>query len=177
MSRAGGGIEMTLIGAEKARKLLAGYTTKVVRPSLRKALRAGAKIVTAAAKRTAPKKTGALVRAIKTRAMTRSRTRIGVMTAVKEGWFKGNQFYAGFHEFGWHIGKRARGGKRSRAARGETRTFREGTHFLEKAATRRKRRVAFVVTRILRAELKKRSTPLALPTQTSRPVGSSAAPT
>lgn len=79
---------------------------KTVAASLRKGIRAGQKIITATAKGMAPRKTGALSAAIKTRAIKRSRNYVGLKTTVGESWFQGEQFYGAFQEFGWKSGNR-----------------------------------------------------------------------
>lgn len=94
-------IELELKGvAETVGKLLT-FPKKQATKAIRKGLRAGAKVMTAAVKAATPVRSGALRRAIKTRAMKRSRNKIGVRTTIgAEGFYKGKTFYGAFVEFG-----------------------------------------------------------------------------
>jgi HK97 gp10 family phage protein len=63
-------------------------------------MRAGMKLVQAEAKQLAPFDTGELKSAIKIRAGKTRRGSLAVEVRVGEGDFKGDQYYAAFHEFG-----------------------------------------------------------------------------
>ena len=120
------GVTLQLVGDRELIRKLEAIEKRHGKSAIRKGLRAGVKILTAEAKRTAPRRTGALAKAIKTRAGPRSRSSISVATRLGAGFFKGETFYGGFQEFGWRTGKR--GSSRRRAV--------PGRHFLEKAAKR-----------------------------------------
>jgi len=97
---------VSLSGAKEVRLALAKLETKAARKLASKALRAGAKIVQAHAKATAPAQTGALKRAIKVRAGKNRKTYRSIIVGPGAKWFTGDEFYAGFIEFGWKTGKR-----------------------------------------------------------------------
>lgn len=87
---------------------------KLARRVIRQALRSGAKPVHAAAITALEtdnaqewEDTGQLRRSIKVRAGKRSRGSISIRVATADGWFKGEEFYGAFREFGHKIGKRA----------------------------------------------------------------------
>lgn len=71
--------------------------------------------------------------------MKRKRNRIGAITLVSEGLFKGDQFYAGFQEFGWKAGT--------------AKTEIEGKHFMERAAQAKGRSAGVVATVAIKADL------------------------
>ena len=74
----------------------------VQKKAVRKALRAGGNLIRKDARNRAPVDTGELLRSIKVRALSRSRNSFGVTVKTGEGFFKGDQFYSGFIEFGTH---------------------------------------------------------------------------
>lgn len=123
--KAGTAVDITILGDKKLQRKLKGLTPALQKKALRKALRAGAKIVAATARQMAPKRTGAVKRSIKVKAMKRSRGRLGVQVVTGEGWFIGPEFYAAFVELGHHIGRRGLGGQRTHVP---------GSGFLRKAA-------------------------------------------
>ncbi len=63
-------------------------------------MRPAMKVVQREAKQNAPVDTGQTKKAIKVRAMRKSRTRFGIETRVGEGDYKGDEYYAAFLEFG-----------------------------------------------------------------------------
>lgn len=64
----------------------------------------------------APEKTGTLKAAISIIPHKTKPGRANVSVEVGEGgWFKGEGYYAGFQEWGWHLGKRTDRGKGSKA--------------------------------------------------------------
>ena len=69
---------------------------------IRKAARRAAKPVLDRARAFAPRRSGALERSLKIRALRRSRRRtaIGVQVSTDKGWFKGDEFYGAFVELG-----------------------------------------------------------------------------
>lgn len=90
----------------------------------KKGLREGAKVVQKEARRGAPKKTGQTRRAIKVKSLRKQKNSIAMDLQIGEGDYKGDQYYASFQEFGWHVGSRKLG---------DNRKWIEGKHFLEKA--------------------------------------------
>lgn len=95
-----------------------------IKKILRKAMRAGAKVILPAARANAPVgAAGRLRKAIRVRAAKRSRKYIGMTVTVGKELFKGDEFYGAFQEFGWKTGKR-RSPNRKQIA---------GKHFLQKA--------------------------------------------
>lgn len=85
-------------GVNAMLRTLAGpQAKKVIRTAARKAL----KPVAAAARTLAPRDTGALAKAVKIRALKRSRSRTGARVTIGAGEFIGKTFYGGFQEWGW----------------------------------------------------------------------------
>lgn len=70
---------------------------KVAKKSMRKAAK---EIILPEAKNRVPVDSGALEESLVVRSLKRSRSRIGVEVRTKEGFFKGDEFYGGFIEFG-----------------------------------------------------------------------------
>lgn len=75
---------------------------------IKKACRAGAKVVADAAKELAPEKTGRLKNAIRVRMGRVKRGSVSALAAVGKRWFAGDEFYGAFQEFGWKSGRRSR---------------------------------------------------------------------
>ena len=94
--------------AESLKQL--GRTTE--RKILRKGLRAGAKIIKAAAQADAPSRTGLMARKIKVRAGKSGKGRISVNVGVGAKDFTGKAFYAAFVLFGHRVGSRKLGDSR-----------------------------------------------------------------
>lgn len=84
---------ITLSGDKKLKRKLKGLRTKI-KGAVRKGSRAGAKIIQQEAKNNAPKDTGKLKKAIKVRALPRSRVYIGAQVIIQ------NTPYAGPVEYG-----------------------------------------------------------------------------
>lgn len=95
-----------ITGDRKLNRMLSSLTSAKARALHRKAVRKAAKPILEQAKATAPVKSGALRRSLTIRATRRSRKSIGVQVTQKDGMFKGDQFYGGFQELGWKLGKR-----------------------------------------------------------------------
>lgn len=113
-------------------------------------LRAGAKIIQAAAARNAPvghyfypsqaakRKPGTLKRSIKVRAGKRTKDSVGIVVGSGKKWFTGDEFYAAFVEFGFKTGKRGSkstistsAGDTRKLATGKNRVQVAGEHFIE----------------------------------------------
>lgn len=95
--------------AQVERRLMA-LPTKVARKVASQAMRAGAKIIQTEAKALAPKDTGALRKSIRVRTAKkkkRGEVKFTVTTSSKDNLFKGDQFYGGFQELGYRLGKRS----------------------------------------------------------------------
>lgn len=97
----------SVTGLPAVDRALAAVEPRVERRIVRRGARNAARPVLAMAKRLVPKRTGALEKAIRLRAIKRSRATkglIGVSVLVSEGLFKGDQFYGGMVELGarWH---------------------------------------------------------------------------
>jgi HK97 gp10 family phage protein len=106
-------------GAELQRKL-DELDRKIANTISRQALRAGSKVVLAAAKRFAPigstsdrggkiHKAGTLKRSLKVRAGKRRKGQISFAVQTAAGDYRGDTFYGAFVEYGHKIGKRIRG--------------------------------------------------------------------
>jgi len=93
-------MNMTITGAKELERKLLGMEPKLGRKVVRQALRKAAKPILARAKALVPVVSGALKKSLKIRALKRKKHRYGVMVATSEGWFKGDEFYGAFVEFG-----------------------------------------------------------------------------
>lgn len=82
---------------------------KAVRQASRESLKAH---LLPATKRAAPRRSGRLQRAVKVRALPRSRKALGARITVGNQSFQGETFYAGFIEYGRKTGKRGSAGRR-----------------------------------------------------------------
>jgi HK97 gp10 family phage protein len=126
-------IDIALVGDKKLLRKFRRLGRKESRKGIRRGLRAGAKIITKEAKRLAPRRTGALRKSIKTKAGKRSRASLSVVTIVGEGFFKGEEFYASFIEFGTdHI---------------------EGQHFMERAAKAKQEQAGRIATQTIKRKI------------------------
>ncbi len=97
--KAGGGVIVT--GFEELDKALAEFPANVQKAMARKGTRKAAKdIVLPDAKNRVPENTGDLADSLTVRTVKRSRGKIGHMVTTKDGFYKGDQFYGGFIEFG-----------------------------------------------------------------------------
>jgi len=93
-------MDIKIEGAKELEKKLLSFEPKLGRKIIRQALRAGAKVIHTAAKANVPVDTGALKQSLKVKAMRKRRHSYGVMVATSDGWFKGDEFYGAFLEFG-----------------------------------------------------------------------------
>lgn len=91
-------------GVEELDKELTELPIKLQKKVIRQAQRNGAKLLLGHVKARAPKKTGALKKALKIKAAPRSKKFVGVDIGVGKEWFTGDQFAASFLEFGWKPG-------------------------------------------------------------------------
>lgn len=140
-------VTVTVLGVRELAAVLKSIPEKEARGAIRKGTRAGIKVIARVAARRAPRRTGALARSLKVRAMKRRRNRTGTVVVAGNKTFTGDEFYGGFHEFGWHIGKR-----RTNTGTGQRR-FREGTHYMENAARDKGRTAGVIAAAIIRSEL------------------------
>jgi len=94
------GIKFKITGVDKIVRKLKSVEPSIQQKALRKATRAGAKVIQAEAKALVPVDTGALKDAIKVKAGKRKKGRISTLVQVGQGDFKGDTFYGGMIEFG-----------------------------------------------------------------------------
>ena len=130
--------QLRVRGAKDIERRLKQIVPRLRKQVLTKAARVAMRPIMQAAKSRAPRLTGQLKKAIRMRAMKKSRVRVGIYVAGAEQWFQGDQFYLAFQEFGWHIGKRSnklrsRGKWSGIGGADDTRRFRDGKHFIEQA--------------------------------------------
>jgi HK97 gp10 family phage protein len=155
-------IEVT--GLKQLGETLRALDDKMIKKVVRKGLRAGAKVTLAAVRADAPKRTGTMARAFAVSGgRQKNKGTIGVQVAVGKKWFVGDQFYAGFQEFGWSVGKRTteivrhqertRKGKKSLFT--DTRRRIPGKHFVEQAAERTAEAAVAAIVETIRAEIDK----------------------
>lgn len=122
-----GAFSFQLTGNKELDKFFRTFPMKVQKKVVRKPLRDGSKIIADAAKANAPSAGGLLRKAIKVRAAKRSRKNKNLVTVrpqIGAGDFKGETFYGAFQEYGYRVGRRQMGDKR---------TFVEGRHYMERA--------------------------------------------
>lgn len=128
--KAGSGVTMW-VDPRQAKQIMRMYDTlgkKLANKIIKRETRPFSKMITAKAQSNAPVKTGRLRKSIKTRVVKNSKKSklkiIGTSTITGEGFFKGDTYYGGFQEFGWHVGSRSLG---------DDRRFVEGKHYMKKA--------------------------------------------
>ena len=91
---------------------------------VKKAVNAGAKIITNEAKKRSPFLSGLTRSAIRTHVIPKlGKNRFGYKTTIGEGQYKGETFYASFLEFGHFRGKRSAEEKREGTTTGEGRDW------------------------------------------------------
>lgn len=113
------------IDLKQLRRNLESLEPKVARKIEKQAMRPAMRIIQREAKANAPRDTGAMSKAIKLRAMKRSRSRRGIEVRIdKEGNYRGDHFYGAFQEFGWKAGSRKLGDGRREIP---------GQHFMQRA--------------------------------------------
>lgn len=133
-------VTVVLTGDKKVNRMLREISGTQGKSVIRKAARAGIKVVLPAAKRYAPSRTGLLRRNIKVRTLRRSRTRVGARITIGAESFQGKTFYGAFQEWGWRVGKRQGLTKAALATRPKV----PGKFFLKRAADS-KRNSALIV--------------------------------
>lgn len=149
-------VTVKLYGDRELIRKLESFGTRLAKKGLRRATRAGAKVILPEARKLAQvwkgskKKAepGLLKRNIKVRAIKRSRRYVGVRVTVDRKLFTGEAWYAGPQEFGWKTGKRGSSGRRHV----------EGKHFLEKAADAKREQAGAMAVSVLRNEIHKAMT-------------------
>lgn len=102
--KAGSGIrgEFVISGGDALAAALAEVGKAMEKKILARAMRDAAKPILADAKRRAPVLTGQLRKSLKIRSISRNRKKgqVGVVISTAKGFFKGDEFYGAFHEFG-----------------------------------------------------------------------------
>lgn len=101
--KAGSGISGTIKirGGEELAAALEALGPAMEKKILRSAMREAAKPILDDAKRRAPVLTGQLRKSLKIRAIKRNnKGQVGVVISTAKGFFKGDEFYGAFHEFG-----------------------------------------------------------------------------
>lgn len=129
-------IRLEVRGAKELKRQLDQLADVEIRKILRKAMRAGAKVILPAARANAPVgATGAIRKGIRVRAARRSRKYIGIVIVLGKGFFLGDEFYGAFQELGWKTGKRKSSNRRQIP----------GKHFLQRAAEQKGKAAGDVV--------------------------------
>ena len=95
-------------GAKELAARLSLLPAKLQKSILRPALRKGASLILGPARANAPEKTGAMKRAIKVKSRKSRKGTVAIGVVLGAGFFKGDEFYGAFQEFGWHAGSRRR---------------------------------------------------------------------
>ena len=155
---AGEFVQFRLIGAKQLERALRTMSRKESTKAIKKATRAGSKLITQTTKALAPRKTGQLRRAIKTRVLKTRRRKfgaesIGTVTVLGQGFFKGDEFYGAFLEFGYRRGKR-QSVRETEFFRGEdVRKKIPGIHFMERGAKQSGTRAGTLAARIMQKEI------------------------
>ena len=131
-------VSIDLKGAKELARKLDNLPKRVEKKVLRQALRSGMRPIHMAAQAYAPIDTGKLKRSIKLRAIKRNRKGfVGVKITTGSGFFRGEEFYGAFQEFGWRQGPRRLGNQRRQVP---------GKHFFLRAANNKKDQAAGIVT-------------------------------
>jgi len=102
-------VRFSITGIEELDRKLKTLPMRLQKKALRQGVRAGAKVLAAAARSKVPVKSGTYKASFKVKAAKRSRrnkdaVRANVMTG--ESLFKGKGFYGAFLEYGWQAGSR-----------------------------------------------------------------------
>ena len=119
-----------LTGSESLNRKLKVLTSKQAKEAIRKAARPALQGTLSLARSLAPKDTGRMARSIKIRAISRSRSRVGMrVTLSKSGDYSGKAFYGAFQNYGWKTGSRSQ-----TTGRTTTRRKVEGSKFMNRAA-------------------------------------------
>lgn len=148
------------IDSRQVRNIQKAFDTlgkRLVNKIIKRETRPFSKKITDAVKANAPLKTGFLKRNIKTRVAKNENGSqfkvIGTATTTSKGFYKGDDFYAGFQEFGWHVGKR------TRTKSDADRKFIPGKEFFGKAAKdpglEMLQRASYAISKALDAEAEK----------------------
>lgn len=103
---------MKVQGLQEATQALRELDRKAQKRIVRKALRAGGKVIQDKARTEAPTRTGALKRNVKIRGGRASKGSVALNIGIGARDFTGKTFYGGFVQYGHRIGKRALGSKR-----------------------------------------------------------------
>src|SRR6185436_11705561 len=111
--------EFAVVGAPKIEAMLKDLEPKLRRSILKDAVYKGADAVLSTALQLVPHRSGALARSLRVIGFRPKRGQRGIIGATvvcsggskdkytkRGGFFQGDQFYGGFQEFGWHVGKR-----------------------------------------------------------------------
>ncbi len=85
-------VTVTIAGTRELAAVLKSIPEKEAAKAIRKGTRAGVKVIARLAARRAPRKTGALARSIKVRAMKRRRHRFGSVVVAGNKTFTGDTF-------------------------------------------------------------------------------------
>ncbi len=121
-----------ITGNKSLNRMLQGLASNQARAFHRKALRNAAKVVLQEAKARTPVASGALRSSLTVKAIKRTRKGIGVRITQRSGnEFMGREFYGGFLEFGWRVGKRR--GKKTQRDGNDSRRKVEGRWFMRSA--------------------------------------------
>lgn len=137
---------IVLTGDKALNRKLQRLAGPVAKKIVRQAARIAVKPVLSAARNTVPVRSGKLRRAIKIRALPRSRTRVGVRVTLGDQEFTGETFYGGFQEWGWKTGKR----NSTTAARRQI----PGRHFLLRAAESQRETALKIYAREISAKIR-----------------------
>lgn len=152
-----------MTGMKELQEALRQLDKKMANNVVRKSLRAGAKVTLEAIRGSAPRKTGRMAKAFAVTRGSVRKDRVIVNVQVAKKWFVGDLFYAGFVEFGWHVGKRSkdlikhqarlRRGKKSLLT--DSRRLVQGKHFVEAAASATAGAAISAIVETARTELEK----------------------
>jgi HK97 gp10 family phage protein len=153
-------VSSTVSGVEEANLALEDFSKKTMARAVRKGSRAGCQVIAAAARATAPYRTGKLRAGIKVRALPRSRKYIGTRVTID------SVYYAPFVEYGTkHPGaarRRTTFGLRAYHAAlrlaGVAHGGMKARHYLKNAADATKAAALNVAREVIKAELGKYAT-------------------
>jgi HK97 gp10 family phage protein len=104
-------IRISVDGLQQVRNAFEKLTGEQQTEAMKTAFERGANTIATLAKGFAPVKSGLLRESIQVKT-TRRLGNVYTRVVISQGWYKGDQFYAAFQEFGYHHGSRKLGNAR-----------------------------------------------------------------
>jgi len=146
-------MELTLTGAEELLAALRSLDEKASTKIMKKALRAGAKVIETHAQQDAPKRTGVMAAAFKIKVSQKKRNhRVTATVALNASAFKG-KFYALFVNYGRHVGLRTLASLYRAKQSKQEQKFIPGTRWMNKSFEKSASQALSVISDVAKQEL------------------------